>query len=187
MYFCSVCVCAWPTACNCHPSFAGVLLCQLFGLLWCFQMQLLVNFCVWNKCIVWTKLIPGRGQCPKICWEEAGQCPFGRRESGLGRIVKVCILLWKTMHCILSQGSVWKSKHNGCITFYEWTLYDSPWSPLVVSSSAFPLLDILIKLLLQTQEPDFSLGIWHLFSSSVSLQPVSCLLGRRLFGTQVFT
>lgn len=30
-------------------------------------------------------------------------------------------------------------------------------SPLVVSSSAFPLLDILIKLLLQRREPEFSL------------------------------
>lgn len=51
-------------------------------------MQLLVNFCVWSKCIVPAKLVPGRGQCHEICWEEAGQCPFGRRESGLGWIVK---------------------------------------------------------------------------------------------------
>lgn len=44
----------------------------------------------------------------------------------------------------LSQGSVRKSRHNARITFYEWTLYDSPQSPLGVSSSASPL-DILIK------------------------------------------
>lgn len=56
-------------------------------------MQLLVNFCVWSKCIVWAELVPGRGQCHEIFREEAGQCPFGRRESGLERIVKVCILL----------------------------------------------------------------------------------------------
>lgn len=93
-----------------------------------------------------------------------------RRESGLGQIVKVCILLWKTLHCIFSQGCVWKSRHNGRITFYEWTLYDSPWRPLVMSSSAFPLLDILIKLLFQNKKSDLKMrNLTPFLQSALSL------------------
>lgn len=53
------------------------------------------------------------------------------------------------MRCIFSQGENPAFKR---ITFYEWALYHTLRSLLILVSHLFPLLDTLVKLQVQIQE-----------------------------------